>query len=235
MAREEEQKWSVKVIRHLSDDLFKITWASGEETIESLEFLDTIDHRAIERAKEIAPYPVVLSCRFVKKDSPNSFKAWISQERTISKLLPTQFPLFEGELSRISHYNKTALVGKTFTENLEGAPLSDVSFNPVSGGCFQKSLSIFLKAHGISEIPLRRKLGESTYVDLRQVQEMSEREDWPFRLLKVQKKSEASNGSFLKITDDHCDYVNSFDRSQCSGIWELRIVKGTRKRLRNWK
>jgi hypothetical protein len=136
---EAERRWSVKVLRHLGNNTFRVTWASGKESTEPLEFLDNIDNRVLERVKDITPYPVIVSCAFVKKVSHDSFKVWTGKRMTISDLRAYQFPLFESKIGNINHFHKAPLVGRSPTEHLERTPPSAASLESVSGGCFQES------------------------------------------------------------------------------------------------
>jgi hypothetical protein len=235
MAETEENRWSLKVLRYLGDNKFRVTWGSGEATTEPSEMLENVAQEILERARRLAPFPVIVSCSFIKKCGENSFTAWLSPRETISNLQANQFPLCEGELAKINHSKKSPLVGRTPTEHLERMPPSAASFESVSGGCFQHSMSNFLEIHGISSVPLETKLGKNTYVDLREVQELSDKEDWPFRLSRIVKRTEETSGHYLKITSDHCEYVTSTNKSYDSEFWRLFIIKKTRKRMRSWE
>jgi hypothetical protein len=88
--------------------------------------------------------------------------------------------------------------------------------------------------HKLNIEPLFRKLGDSTFVDIKMVKEQSESENWPFRLLKISNKSTSVIGPFLRTEDDHCEYSETLDPEDNMEYWRICLLKNSKKRMRSW-
>jgi hypothetical protein len=232
-----EARWSVKVIQWINNSRFRVTWANGEVTEEPQEMLDNVDQVCIRRAKEKAPYPIIVTFSYVQRTCKDTFKVWINKRITVSGLKVSQIPLCEDEIQNISHNKKTAFCGHSPTEKPENGSIASSIARPVRGGCFQESLSKFLEKHGLQfqDSSLQKIITDHEYTDLREVKHICEERNLPFRISKLKKKVKDS-GHFLKIVDDHCEYMDTLTDLQGSHseIWTLEMVKRTKKRMRNW-
>jgi hypothetical protein len=141
---------------------------------------------------------------------------------------------------------KTTLWANSIIETLGGKPISSASNRRGNGGCVYL-LPCFM-CLGCTE--LIKTYGSKTSVNLAEIQSVSERENWPFRVYRVQKQFRSPE-LLLKITGDHREYTVFAQGDQVQvEYWRIELVKNSRKqkrrslnkcncsekkRLRNWK
>jgi hypothetical protein len=229
---EEEKVWSVKLIQHIKEETFKITWGGGSTTLEPLNNLIGINKMFIERARKYTPYPVVATFSHIKRTKEDEFTVWIGPRLVINGLRKSQIPSCEIEISELPFFRKTTLIGNSLAEKPDKELTSAASDGRVSGGCFQTSLSAFLEEFGISlqETQILDIYGRNGYVNLEEVHSLAEQRNWPFRLYRIRGAIRKPD-NLLQVMDDHCKYMKEIDRN-CQGAeyWRFEAVKLRRKR-----
>jgi hypothetical protein len=240
MAETSEQRWSVRAIQYIRPEAYRITWATGEMSLEPLEMLDNIHEVFLTRAKEVSPYYVIISFLFVKRYPGDSFRVWITNRDTISYLRLSQFPQCAEELLKLDFGKKTTFCGSSSAETPGYGQISSSIDGQVGGGCVQRSLSLILKEHSLDfeASGLQNIIRDTSYVSMSELQRVCEANNLPFRVFRVKRKQQ-SNGYYLRVIDDHCEFIRKASDQDINNplvnLWKFEMLKVTKKRARNWE